>query len=80
MKLQGKTAIVTGAASGLGREIAATYIREGARVAIADLNLEQATSTAEAIAKGAPAGAGAMAVKMDVTSEDEVNTGIAAVP
>ncbi len=79
MKLQGKTAIVTGAASGLGREIAATYVREGARVAIADLNLDLAKSTADEIAKGAPAGAGAMAVKMDVTNEDEVNAGVAAV-
>lgn len=79
MKLAGKIAVVTGAASGLGREIATVYAREGARVAIADLNLEQARATADAIAKGSPPGAGAMAVKMDVTSEDEVNAGVDAV-
>jgi 3-hydroxybutyrate dehydrogenase len=77
MKLQGQTAIVTGAASGIGREIAAAYIREGARVAVADVNLEQAQRTAAEIAASAPDGAGAMAVKMDVTSEDEVNAGVA---
>ncbi len=79
MKLAGKIAIVTGAASGIGREIAATYVREGARVAIADLNLDQAQMAAEQITKDCFAGAGAMSVKMDVTSEDEVNGGIAAV-
>ena len=78
MKLAGKIAIVTGAASGLGREIAAVYAREGAKVAIADLNLEQARATAEAIAKASP-GAGAMAVRMDVTSEEEVGAGVNAV-
>lgn len=79
MKLAGKIAIVTGAASGIGREIANVYAREGARVAIADLNLEQARAAAEEIAKSCPAVAGAMAVKMDVTSEDEVNAGVDAV-
>ncbi|MGH7248715.1 MAG: SDR family NAD(P)-dependent oxidoreductase, partial [Pseudomonadota bacterium] len=39
MRLKDKIAIVTGAASGIGKEIAAAYVREGARVAIADLNL-----------------------------------------
>ncbi len=38
MKLNGKCAIVTGAASGIGREIALTFAREGANVAIADLD------------------------------------------
>lgn len=79
MQLAGKTAIVTGAASGIGREIALTFAREGAKVAIADLNLDQATTAAAEIAKGCPEGAGAMPVKMDVTSEDEVNSGVAAV-
>ena len=41
MRLQDKVAVVTGAASGIGKEIAAVYLREGARVAIADLNLEK---------------------------------------
>ena len=73
MKLAGKVAIVTGAGSGLGREIATIYAREGAKVAIADLDLASAQATADAI------GAAAMAVRMDVTSEDEVDAGVAAV-
>jgi 3-hydroxybutyrate dehydrogenase len=73
MKLSGKTAIVTGAASGIGRAIAEVYAREGARVAIADLGLEAAQATADAI------GGGAIAVAMDVTSEEAVNAGVAQV-
>src|SRR5260221_12406151 len=76
MKLEGKAAIVTGAASGIGREIAHTYAREGAKVAIADLNLDAANATAAEIRA---AGGQAMGVAMDVTNEDEVNTGVAAV-
>ena len=38
MRLDNKAALITGAASGIGKEIARTYFREGARVAIADLN------------------------------------------
>jgi len=76
MKLEGKSAIVTGAASGIGKEIARTYAREGAKVAIADLNLDAANAAATEIR---PAGGQAIGVAMDVTNEDEVNTGIAAV-
>ena len=73
MKLAGKVAIVTGAASGLGREIAMTYARNGAKVAIADLDLAKAQPAADTI------GASAMAIRMDVTSEAEVDAGVAAV-
>ena len=75
MKLQGKSAIVTGAASGLGREIAVTYAREGARVAIADLNQAAADAVAADIRA---AGGQAIGVAMDVTDEQAVNTGVAA--
>ncbi len=76
MKLQGKSAIVTGAASGIGKEIAFTYAREGAKVAIADLNIDAANATAEAIKA---AGGQALGVAMDVTNEAAVNDGVAAV-
>ncbi len=76
MKLKDKIAIVTGAASGIGKEIATTYVREGAKVVIADLALPAAEATAAAFRA---AGGEAMAVAMDVTKEDEVNAGVAAV-
>ena len=76
LSLKDKTAIVTGAASGIGKAIAETYARAGARVAIADLNLAAAEATAQAINA---AGGQAMGVAMDVTSEDQVNAGCAAV-
>ena len=63
MKLQGKNAIVTGAASGIGKEIALAFAREGANVAIADLNLAAANATAaEIVASGHKA----LGVAMDV--------------
>jgi 3-hydroxybutyrate dehydrogenase len=76
MKLAGKTAIVTGAASGIGKAIAELYAAEGAKVAIADLNLDQAKLAADEIGAKGP---GAMAVSMDVTSEEQVNAGVTAV-
>ena len=76
MKLQDKTALVTGAASGIGKAIAATYAREGARVAIADLNAQAAEAAA---AELRAAGGQALAVAMDVTDEAAVNAGVAAV-
>ena len=75
MKLKDKSAIVTGAASGLGREIAMTYAREGAKVAIADLNLAAATAVANEIRSS---GGQAIGVAMDVTSEQGVNDGVVA--
>jgi 3-hydroxybutyrate dehydrogenase len=76
MKLEGKAAIVTGAASGIGKEIALTYAREGAKVAIADLNLDAANGAAEDIRA---AGGHALGIAMDVANEDQVNAGVDAV-
>ena len=76
MKLEGKSAMITGAASGIGREIALVYAREGARVAIADINGRAADATAGEIRKG---GGEAIGVAMDVTSEAAVRAGTAAV-
>lgn len=76
MKLKGKTAIVTGAASGIGKEIAMVYAREGAKVAIADLNESAAKAAAKEISDR---GGEAIAVAMDVTSEAAVKAGTAAV-
>ena len=70
-KLEGKVALVTGAASGLGRAIAERYLQEGARVAIADV--KGAQETADAL------GPAAMGVQMDVTDEKQVEDGIAQV-
>jgi 3-hydroxybutyrate dehydrogenase len=72
-KLTGKTAVVTGAASGIGKQIAMTLAAEGAALAIADLNLDGAQSVANAIVE---AGGKAIGIAMDVTSEEAVNAGI----
>jgi 3-hydroxybutyrate dehydrogenase len=77
MIMKDKVCIVTGAASGIGKAIAERYAREGAKVAIADLNMDAATATAAEIDAGTPGAA--MGVAMDVTSEDQVNAGVAAV-
>ncbi|HSZ75227.1 MAG TPA: 3-hydroxybutyrate dehydrogenase, partial [Rhizomicrobium sp.] len=73
MKLKNKIAIVTGAASGIGKAIATRYAEEGARVVIADLKIEAAN---EAVAEFTAKGFTAMAVAMDVANEAEVNAGI----
>ena len=73
MKLDNKVCIVTGAASGIGKQIAQTYAREGAKVVIADINLQAAQAVADEIGS---AGGKAMAVAMDVTSESAVNAAV----
>ncbi len=76
MRLKDRVAIVTGAASGIGRDIAMLFAREGAKVAIADLKREAAEATAKEIACK---GGGAIGVEMDVTDERQVNHGIGTV-
>jgi len=76
MRLKDKSAIVTGAASGIGKDISLVFAREGAKVAIADLNKEAAETTAVEIRNS---GGNAMGVAMDVTDENAVNDGVAAV-
>lgn len=72
MRLEGKTALVTGAASGFGVEIAKTFAREGAKVVIMDLNGDGANETAKSI------GTAARAVKGDVTKAADINAAVAA--
>jgi len=76
MSLQDKVAIITGAASGIGKAIAATFAREGARVVIADLNLDAAQAAAEELQQ---AGGSALPVGMDVADEQAVEAGVQAV-
>ena len=73
MKLDGKVAIVTGAASGIGHAIARRYVQAGGRVVIADIKTEQAEKAAREL--GGPDKI--IAIEMDVTSEEAVNAGVA---
>ena len=68
-----KVALVTGAASGIGRRIAEVYAARGARVVLADVNVSGAEAAAQAIHTS---GGQALAVRMDVTSEAEVQSGV----
>ena len=74
--IEGKVAVVTGAASGIGKEIAHTLAKAGAKIAIADLNLDGAQAVVDEIIA---AGGQAMGVAMNVTDEDAVNAGVAQV-
>jgi 3-hydroxybutyrate dehydrogenase len=76
MQLKNKVAIVTGAASGIGKAIAIAYAKEGAKVCIADLNLEAATVTADEINQS---GGVATAAAMNVTDELQVDSAVAQV-
>ena len=76
MQLKDKIAIITGAASGIGKEIAFEYAREGAKVCIADLSLEAASATAKEIQQ---LGGTAIGVAMNVADESQVDAGVAQV-
>lgn len=69
-RLEGKSALITGAARGIGKGFAEAYVREGASVAIADINMEAAKETASEI------GDGAYPVELDVTRQDSIDAAI----
>lgn len=72
-RLQGKSALITGSARGIGRAFAEAYAREGATVAIADINRDRAEETAAAI------GVAAYAIELDVTDQASIDRAIASV-
>ena len=72
-RLDGKTALVTGGARGIGQAICEAYVREGARVAVADLLEKDAMETAAAL------GDSAMAATMDVTDQSSITDAVKAV-
>jgi NAD(P)-dependent dehydrogenase (short-subunit alcohol dehydrogenase family) len=70
-RLDGKTALITGAARGIGRAFAEAYVHEGARVAIADIDIDRARATAAEI------GEAAIAVPLDVTRQESIDSAVA---
>jgi len=72
-RLKDKTALITGAARGIGRAFAEAYVREGARVAIADIDIDRAQKAADEL------GPQAIAVEMDVTSQASIDAAVKAV-
>ena len=70
-RLTGKNALITGSARGIGRAFAEAYIREGAKVAIADINIARAKETASKL------GDAAIAVEMDVTDQASIDSAVA---
>jgi 3-hydroxybutyrate dehydrogenase len=74
MPLKDKVAVITGAASGIGKEIAHAFSKEGAKVVIADLDQQGADAVADELGRGTQR---ALGVAMDVTDEVEVEAGMA---
>jgi D-sorbitol dehydrogenase (acceptor) len=72
-RLQGKSALITGAARGIGAAFAGAYVTEGATVAMADLDVARATEAAQSI------GPHAYPVQMDVTSQASIEAAVKAV-
>jgi D-sorbitol dehydrogenase (acceptor) len=70
-RLDGKTALITGSARGIGRAFAERYVAEGARVAIADIDMTRAQETASRI------GDRAIAVHLDVTDQASIDAAVA---
>jgi len=72
MRMAGKTALITGAARGIGLAFARAYAAEGARVALADIDLARATTAADDI------GEAAVAVELDVSDPRSIEEGVSA--
>jgi NAD(P)-dependent dehydrogenase (short-subunit alcohol dehydrogenase family) len=70
-RLVGKTALITGAARGIGLAFAEAYLREGARVAIADIDIDRAGQAASGL------GEGVIAVRLDVTDQGSIDAAVA---
>ena len=70
MRFQNKVVFITGAARGIGKSFAEAFAKEGAKVVIADINIEGATTAAKEI------GSNALAVKMDVTKQDSIDQAV----
>jgi D-sorbitol dehydrogenase (acceptor) len=70
MRLAGKTALITGAARGIGLAFAQAYVREGAHVAIADIAIDRAREAAASL------GDAAIAVEMDVTRQESIDAAV----
>lgn len=70
MRLAGRAALITGAARGIGLAFAKAYVREGARVALADIDHDRASKEAAAL------GVNAIAVRMDVSDQKSIEDGV----
>jgi NAD(P)-dependent dehydrogenase (short-subunit alcohol dehydrogenase family) len=70
VRFQNKVVFITGAARGIGKSFAEAFAKQGAKVVIADINIEGATTTAQEI------GSNALAVKMDVTKQDSIDQAV----